>query len=123
MKKPTLPELLKIALYIGTFGYGGPAILALMKKVIAQEKAWLSEEEFMNALSLAQILPGAMGVTLFGYIGHKLRPPWGGLLAPFAFILPAVLAITGLAWAYFTYGNLTFVHSIFMGLERWRSPW
>ncbi|MEN6621058.1 MAG: chromate efflux transporter [Smithella sp.] len=116
MKKPTLPELLKTALYIGTIGYGGPAILALMKKVIANEKAWLSEEEFMNALSLTQILPGAMGVTLFGYIGHKLRPPWGGLLAPFAFVLPAVIAITGLAWAYFTYENLTFVNSIFMGL-------
>lgn len=116
MKRPTLPELLLTALYIGTIGYGGPAILALMKKVIAHEKEWLSEEEFMNALSLAQILPGAMGVTLFGYIGHKLRPPWGGLLAPFVFALPAVIAITGLAWAYFTYGNLTFVHSIFKGL-------
>lgn len=116
MKRPTLAELLKTALYIGTVGYGGPAILALMKKVIAHEKEWLSEEEFMNALSLAQILPGAMGVTLFGYIGQKLRPPWGGLLVPFVFVLPAVFAITGLAWAYFTYGSLSFVHSIFKGL-------
>lgn len=116
MKRPTLAELVKTALYIGTIGYGGPAILALMKKVIAHEKEWLSEEEFMNALSLAQILPGAMGVTLFGYIGHKLRPPWGGLLAPFVFILPAMLAITGLAWAYFTYENISFVHAIFKGL-------
>lgn len=116
MKLPTLPELLKTALYIGAMGYGGPAILALMKKVIAHEKAWLSEEEFMNAVSLTQILPGAVGVTLFSYIGHKIRPPWGGLLAPFAFVLPAVLAITGLAWAYFTFGNLSFVHSVFKGL-------
>lgn len=116
MKRPTLLEILKTALYIGTIGYGGPAILALMKKVIVQEKAWLAEEEFMNALGLAQILPGAVGVTLFAYIGHKFQRPWGGLLAPFAFVLPATLAITGLAWSYFTYGNLTFVYSIFMGL-------
>ncbi|MGV8058198.1 MAG: chromate efflux transporter [Smithellaceae bacterium] len=116
MKRPALLEILKTALYIGTIGYGGPAILALMKKVIVHEKAWLTEEEFMNALSLAQILPGAVGVTLFGYIGHKLRAPWGGLLAPFAFAFPAMSAITVLAWAYFTYGNLNFVHSIFMGL-------
>lgn len=116
MKRPTLPEILKTALYIGTVGYGGPAIVALMKKVIVHEKAWFSEEEFMNALSLAQILPGAVGVTLFGYLGHRLRRPWGGLLAPFALVLPAMVAITTLAWAYFTYGNLTFVHSIFMGL-------
>ena len=116
MKQPTLLEILRTALYIGTIGYGGPAILALMKKVIVHEKAWISEEEFMNALSLSQILPGAVGVTLFGYIGHKLRKPWGGILAPFSFVLPAMIAITALAWAYFTYGNLTFVHSIFMGL-------
>jgi chromate transporter len=116
MKRPTLLEIVKTALYIGTIGYGGPAILALMKKVIVNEKAWISEEEFMNALSLSQILPGAVGVTLFGYIGHKLRKPWGGILAPFSFIMPAMIAITVLAWAYFTYGNLKFVHSIFMGL-------
>ena len=72
MKRPTLFKIVKTALYIGTIGYGGPAILALMKKVIVNEKAWISEEEFMNALSLSQILPGAVGVTLFGYIGHKL---------------------------------------------------
>ncbi len=116
MKRPTLAEILKTALYIGTIGYGGPAILALMKKVLVHEKAWLSEEEFMNALSLAQILPGAVGVSLFGYIGHKLRGPWGALLAPFAFVFPAMSAITILAWAYFTYGSLPFVHSIFVGL-------
>jgi len=116
MKRPTIFEIVKTALYIGTIGYGGPAILALMKKVIVNEKAWISEEEFMNALSLSQILPGAVGVTLFGYIGHKLRKPWGGILAPFSFVLPAMIVITSLAWAYFTYGNLKFVHSIFMGL-------
>lgn len=116
MKTPTLLEILKTAFYIGTVGYGGPAILALMKKVIVHEKEWISEEEFMNALSLAQILPGAHGVTLFGYIGHRLKPFWGGILAPFAFVFPAMAAITVLAWAYFTYGNLRFVHSIFMGL-------
>ena len=116
MKRPTLLEIIRTALYIGTIGYGGPAILALMKKVIVHEKIWISEEEFMNALSLAAILPGAVGVTLFGYIGHKLQKPWGGILAPFSFVSPAMIAITTLAWAYFTYGDLKFVHSIFMGL-------
>jgi chromate transporter len=115
-QKPTLPELLKAALYVGSVGYGGPAILALMKKVIVHEKKWIAEEEFMNALSLSQILPGATGVTLFGYIGHKLRGGWGGILVPFTFAFPAMAAITVLAWAYFTYGDLKFVHSIFLGL-------
>ncbi len=116
MKRPTLLEIVKTALYIGTIGYGGPAILALMKKVIVNEKAWISEEEFINALSLSLILPGATGVTLWGYIGHKLRKPWGGIVAPFSFVLPSMVAITALSWAYLTYGELKFVHSIFMGL-------
>jgi chromate transporter len=116
MKKPALLQMLKTALYIGTIGYGGPAILALMKRVIVHQKGWVSEEEFMNALSLSQILPGATGVTLLGYIGHRLKGLWGGILMPFAFAFPAMVAITVLAWAYFTYGNLKFVHSIFLGL-------
>ncbi|MHB8909832.1 MAG: chromate transporter [Syntrophales bacterium] len=56
MKRPTLLEILKTALYIGAVGYGGPAILGLMKRIIVHDKEWISEEEFMNALSLAQIL-------------------------------------------------------------------
>ena len=116
MKQPTLFEILKTALYIGAVGYGGPAILALMKRVIVHEKEWISDEEFMNALSLSQILPGATGVTLLGYIGQKLKGCWGGILMPFAFVFPAMAAITVLAWAYFAFGDLKFVHSIFMGL-------
>jgi chromate transporter len=116
MNQPTLFEILRTALYVGAVGYGGPAILALMKRVIVHEKKWISDEEFMNALSLAQILPGATGVTLMGYIGQKLQGGWGGLLMPFAFAFPAMAAITVLAWAYFSFGELKFVHSIFMGL-------
>ncbi|MDP1993069.1 MAG: chromate transporter, partial [Syntrophales bacterium] len=116
MKQPTLFEILKTALYVGAVGYGGPAILALMKRVIVHEKKWISDEEFMNALSLSQILPGATGVTLLGYIGQKLKGVGGGILMPFAFAFPAMTAITILAWAYFSFGDLKFVHSIFMGL-------
>jgi chromate transporter len=116
MKRPTLFEILKTALYVGAVGYGGPAILALMKRVIVHEKKWISDEEFMNALSLSQILPGATGVTLLGYIGQKLKGVGGGILMPFAFAFPAMTAITALAWAYFSFGDLKFVHSIFMGL-------
>lgn len=116
MIQPTLLEILRTALYVGAVGYGGPAILALMKRVIVNEKKWISAEEFMNALSLSQILPGATGVTLMGYIGQKLKGGWGGILMPFAFAFPAMAAITILAWAYFSFGDLKFVHSIFLGL-------
>ncbi len=116
MKKPSLFELLKTTLWIGTIGYGGPAILALMKKMFVNQKAWISEKEFMNALSLAQILPGATGVSVMGYIGFKLRKLWGAILAPFFYILPATILMLILSWAYFTYGNLSFVKALFAGL-------
>jgi len=116
MRKPTLFELLKTTFYIGVIGYGGPAILALMKKTFVHEKEWVSEKEFMNALSLAQILPGATGVSVMGYVGFKLHKLWGGILAPLFYILPATIAMIALAWAYFTFGNLTFVRALFAGL-------
>jgi chromate transporter len=116
MKKPTLTDLLKTTFYIGVIGYGGPAILALMKKTFVHKKEWISEKEFMNALSLAQILPGATGVSVMGYIGFKLHKLWGGILAPLLYIMPATIAMIVLAWAYFTFGNLTFVQALFAGL-------
>ncbi len=58
MKQPTLLEIVKTALYIGVVGYGGPAIIAPMKKIIVHEKAWVSEEEFMRQLSLARPYSG-----------------------------------------------------------------
>jgi len=116
MKKPTLSELLRTIFYIGAIGYGGPAILALMKKTLVHQKEWISEKEFMNALSLAQILPGATGVSVIGYIGFKLHKLWGGVLAPLFYILPATVSMLALAWVYFAFGNLSFVQSLFAGL-------
>jgi chromate transporter len=116
MKKPSLLELLKTTFYIGVIGYGGPAILALMKKTFVHKKEWISEKEFMNALSLAQILPGATGVSVMGYIGFKLHKLWGGILAPLLYILPATIAMIALAWTYFAFGDLSFVKALFAGL-------
>jgi chromate transporter len=116
MKKPSLLQLLKTTFYIGIIGYGGPAILALMKKNFVHEKEWVSEKEFMNSLSLAQILPGATGVSVMGYIGFKLHKLWGGILAPLFYILPATIFMIVLSWAYFTFGNLSFVQALFAGL-------
>jgi chromate transporter len=72
MKKSTLVQFAKTAaFYIGAIGYGGPAIIAQMKKKLVHEKEWVAEEDFMNTLSLAQILPGATGVCLMGYLGYE----------------------------------------------------
>ncbi len=116
MKKPSLLELLKTTFYIGIIGYGGPAILAQMKKSFVQEKEWISEKEFMESLSLAQILPGATGVSIMSYIGFKLHKFWGGILAPIFYILPAMISMIALSWAYFRFGNISFIKALFAGL-------
>jgi chromate transporter len=116
MKKPTLLELCKTVLYIGFIGYGGPAILAQMKKTLVHDREWIVEREFMDALSLAQILPGATGVSVLGYVGYRLYKFWGGILLPLCFILPATTAILILSWGYFAYGNLSFIQPFFIGL-------
>lgn len=115
-QKPSLPELFKTALYIGTIGYGGAANLALMKKIFVHEKEWISEKDFMDGLSLSQIIPGATGVSLMGYIGFKHYRILGGILLPLAFIFPATVAILGLSWAYFRFGTVSFVQAFFAGL-------
>ena len=113
---PTLGELVRTTTHLGAIGYGGPAILALMKQTLVAKKHWISEKDFMNALSLAQALPGATGVTVLGYVGFKLKKVWGGVLAPLGFITPPTILMIGLSWAYFTYGQLPFVKALFAGL-------
>lgn len=113
---PTLGELVRTTLQLGAIGYGGPAILALMKQTLVVKKRWISEREFLNALSLAQALPGATGVTVLGYVGFRLKKLWGGVLAPLGFITPPTLLMIALSWAYFTYGHLQFVRALFTGL-------
>jgi len=115
-RKPTLFDLCRTTLYIGSIGYGGPAILALMKRTLADQRRWISEKEFMNALSLAQVLPGATGVSVITYIGFKLHKVWGAILAPLFYILPAAVGVTVLAWAYFRFGDVGFVKALFAGL-------
>jgi chromate transporter len=116
LKKPSLLEIFKTALYIGVIGYGGAANLALMKKKFVHEKEWISEKEFMDALSLSQILPGSTGVALMSYMGFRLHRTQGGILIPLTFILPATIFMIVLSWAYFQFGNISLVRSLFAGL-------
>lgn len=115
-KLPKRSDLAKVVTYVGLTGYGGPAILAQMKKTLVHQKEWVSEEDFMNTLSLAQILPGATGVSLLGYLGYKLKGVTGWFIGSFLYILPAFLFTTILSALYFQYHDLAFVQKLFTGL-------
>lgn len=113
---PSLLDLIKVSLYIGVTGYGGPAIIAQMKRKIVHQKKWISERYFLDALSFAQILPGATGATLMGYIGFNLKHIIGAVLMSFFFVLPAAIAIGSLSFVYFNFSQHSFVQSLFTGL-------
>ncbi len=114
--KPSFIDLAKKALYIGVTGYGGPAVLGHMKNEIVKKSKWVSDDDFMNSLSLADILPGATGVTLMGYLGYKLKGVGGWILAWGLYVLPAFLFTTIISQFYFRNSNLAFVQKIFTGL-------
>ncbi|MDR3610529.1 MAG: chromate efflux transporter [Ignavibacteriaceae bacterium] len=115
-KKLPIKELIKLSLYTGATAYGGPAMFAQIKKKFVTEKRWISEKEFLDAISFAQILPGATGILVMACIGFKLREVKGALAVSFFFILPTFIAIAFLSYLYFNFRNLLFIKSIFTGL-------
>jgi len=114
--EPSLRAMLGQVLYIGTIGYGGPTALTYLRKIFVSERGWFSEGEFLEAISLAQILPGSTGVTAVSYFGYRRYGYFGALVFPLVFLTPSIAAILVLSWAYFSYGQLSFVQSLFIGL-------
>ena len=116
MQKIPLKELIKVSLYTGATAYGGPAMFAQIRKKFVTERKWITEKEFLDVISFAQILPGATGILTMACIGYKLRDVAGALAVSFFFILPTFIAITFLSYLYFHFRNLTFIKSLFTGL-------
>lgn len=112
----TLRQLCLIFLKIGFTGFG-PAYVAEAKKHFVQRSAWLSNEDFVNGLALAQLLPGATYVSFTVYIGYKLRGIAGAIICFFAFLLPPFSIMVLLSYLYFTYGSIPAVGILFKGLE------
>lgn len=117
MKKLPLKDLLRLFLSLGVTAYGGLAMVEPMRRRVVEEKAWLSQAEFLDGLALCQLLPGATVVQLATYVGYRLRGVSGSLIAAAAFILPAFFLMWGLSFLYFHYGDLTWVKSVSRGLH------
>jgi chromate transporter len=109
-------ELIKVCLYVGLTAYGGPAIFSQIKKKFVREKGWITEKDFLDAISFAQILPGATGLLVMACIGYKLKNVTGTLVSSFFFILPTFIAMTFLSYMYFNFRNVAFIKSLFIGL-------
>ncbi len=101
---PSSSKLALLFLKLGCIGFGGPAAhLALMRQEIVQRRRWLEEQEYLDLIGAASLIPGPSSTQVALAVGRRLAG-WRGLLAGAAFILPAVLLVLALAWAYGRYG-------------------
>ena len=102
---PTFAEALKVWFKVGCLSFGGPAgQIALMHRIVVDEKKWLDEPRFLHALNFSMLLPGPEATELATYAGWLLHGVRGGLVAGLLFVLPGALVMLGLTLLY-VYGR------------------
>lgn len=111
-------EALAVWWRIGLLSFGGPAgQIALMHRMIVEEKKWLDESRFLHALNYCMLLPGPEAQQLATYVGWLLHGVKGGLVAGILFILPGAAMILALSWAYVLLGDVSIVAGLLFGLK------
>ncbi|WAP69277.1 chromate efflux transporter [Jiella pelagia] len=103
---------------IACLSFGGPAgQIAVMHRILVEEKRWISEDRFLHALNFCMLLPGPEAQQLATYCGWLLHRIAGGLVAGLLFVLPGFLAMMALSVVYAAYGDVGLVSSLFLGLK------
>ncbi len=114
----TYAEACRVWLQIAALSFGGPtAQIAVMHRILVDEKRWISEQRFLHALNYCMLLPGPEAQQLAVYIGWLLHRVKGGLTAGILFILPGCVSILGLSIVYAVYQQTTTLQAVFFGLK------
>ncbi len=114
----TFSEFFRTFARIGLLSFGGPAAqIALMHRELVDERKWLTEAEFLRALSFCMMLPGPEAMQLATYAGWKLRGLSGGIIAGLLFVLPGAAVIAALALLYLSFGDQPLVRAAFVGVK------
>ena len=117
-QRPPFSEALRTWTKIGLLSFGGPAgQIAMMHKVLVDEKRWLSERNFLSALNFCMLLPGPEAMQLATYSGWRLHGVAGGLAAGLLFVLPGAALMLVLALGYAAYGSLPVAEALFIGVK------
>ena len=117
--RPTsLRELAVLFLRLGTIAFGGPAAhIAMMEDEVVRRRSWLTREEFLDLLGATNLIPGPNSTEMAIHIGHRRRGWKGLIVAGSCFILPAMLIVWAIAWAYVRYRSLPQVAGILYGVK------
>ena len=114
----SLNEAFWVWLRVAMLSFGGPAgQIAVMHRIIVEEKKWVSENRFLHALNYCMLLPGPEAQQLATYIGWLMHRTRGGLLAGGLFIVPGVVSIMGLSYVYALFGKVGIIAALFFGLK------
>jgi len=117
-RNPSLAEATQVWWKIGILSFGGPAAqIALMHKEVVEDRNWLTEQQFLNALSFCMLLPGPEAMQLATYAGWRLHGTLGGLIAGLLFVVPGAVVIMTLATIYSIFGNVPLVEALFYGIK------
>jgi chromate transporter len=103
---------------IALLSFGGPAgQIAVMHRILVDEKKWISERRFLHALNYCMLLPGPEAQQLAVYVGWLMHRIRGGIISGTLFILPGLVSLGILSWIYAAYGQIGLVASLFFGLK------
>ncbi len=118
MQHHSFRALTRIFGRIGLLSFGGPAAqIALMHRELVEQRDWLSEDQFLRALSFCMLLPGPEAMQLATYAGWRLRGVPGGVLAGLLFVVPGACVVLGLAMIYAYFGAVPLVQALFLGVK------
>src|SRR5258708_14840684 len=113
----SLWQLVQYMTKLGTIGFGGPvALVGYMNRDLVEERKWISESDYKEGLTLAQIMPGPLAAQLAIYLGYVHYGVVGATLVGVAFVLPSFLMVLALGWAYKEYGGLPWMQAVFYGV-------
>ena len=115
---PTFGEAFRVWLKIGCINFGGPAgQIAMMHRMLVDEKKWIDEPRFLHALNFCMLLPGPEAQKLATYIGWALHGVRGGLVAGILFVLPGALVMLGLSLAYALGRGVAWIDGALFGIK------
>ena len=118
MNAPSFADAFCTFAKIGLLSFGGPAgQIALMHRILVDEKKWLEEKQYLHALNFCMLLPGPEAMQLATYAGWLMHGVRGGLVAGLLFILPGFFVMLGLSAAYVFLGDQTWMQGLLFGLK------
>ncbi len=115
---PTLRQAIRYWFRLGCISFGGPAgQIALMHRELVEQRRWISERHFLDALNFCMLLPGPEAQQLATYLGWRLHGWRGGVAAGALFVLPSVFVLFALSWLFMAGGHLPWLAGLFYGLS------